>query len=434
MRELEQLDNKLKMQSKASGQPGDEIVVDLEVDNQSGTNGKKMRREPGMPRKPLSAYIYFSQKARENIKKDNSKMPMASIMKEVSNRWSAMNKKERETFVTAAREDKSRYEEELGKMKNKRVKTEEEEPQKFQEEKRSFVADPDEFPSNNKVKIQTFSNNEENSYSQQNYKKMDIQKKFTEYPDNLEEVRIRSQMPNDMLPPKKSSPGQDGSIRFNLPESRQGNFNQTSPCPMPIRRDMGFMSNNSTNYNYQDSNMGSQEMNRNAFNSRSSMFSPMPFGANRSPGVSPNMAPMYSPMVRNNENFQRNYTAMGQSSIATPVTNNEMPYNDFYPISASPSGYTPMRPNLQRYPPMFSPAQNNESTPGIFGPSPSMNNMNFQSTPFNNYHRTPINNFGGGGGRPGFMINKPAPNMMPQTPDNKKQGAEVFDLNPFGPS
>jgi hypothetical protein len=77
----------------------------------------KMRRDPNMPKKPLSAYIYFSQEIREVIKRENPKMPVVSIMKEVSNRWSAMNKEEKEKYVTLAKDDKKRYEKELSEAR-----------------------------------------------------------------------------------------------------------------------------------------------------------------------------------------------------------------------------------------------------------------------------------------------------------------------------
>ena len=65
-----------------------------------------MRRDPGMPKKPLSAYIYFSQEAREQIKQENPKMPVSHIMKEVSSRWANMTKEERQPYISEAKVDK----------------------------------------------------------------------------------------------------------------------------------------------------------------------------------------------------------------------------------------------------------------------------------------------------------------------------------------
>ena len=75
-------------------------------------------------------------------------------------------------------------------------------------------------------------------------------------------------------------------------------------------------------------------------------------------------------------------------------------YNDYNMMGMSPSGFTPIRTNLQRNNPMFSPPQNMGAS-GLFGPSPSMNNMSY--APFG-YGRTPVNQLGGStqkfGGRP----------------------------------
>ena len=93
------------------------------MDEEGSVDGvsKKLRRDPNMPKKPLSAYIYFSQERREQIKKENPKMPVTHVMKEVSNRWSAMTKDEKEPYIVEAREDKKRYEQELLQMKGKPV-------------------------------------------------------------------------------------------------------------------------------------------------------------------------------------------------------------------------------------------------------------------------------------------------------------------------
>ena len=84
------------------------------------TAAKKTRREPHMPKKPLSAYIYFSQEVREVIKKENPSLPVAEIMKEVSNRWAAMTKAQKGPYEALAQKDKKRYEVELEAAKKRK--------------------------------------------------------------------------------------------------------------------------------------------------------------------------------------------------------------------------------------------------------------------------------------------------------------------------
>ena len=85
-----------------------------------GAPAKKTRREPHMPKKPLSAYIYFSQEVREVIKKENPSLPVAEIMKEVSTRWAAMSKAQKGPYEALAQKDKKRYEVELEVAKKRK--------------------------------------------------------------------------------------------------------------------------------------------------------------------------------------------------------------------------------------------------------------------------------------------------------------------------
>ena len=72
-----------------------------------------------MPKKPLSSYIFFSQQVREKIKKDNPKLSVNELMKEISNRWANISDKEKLPYNDMAKNDKYRYENELEEYKNK---------------------------------------------------------------------------------------------------------------------------------------------------------------------------------------------------------------------------------------------------------------------------------------------------------------------------
>lgn len=128
LKDLEVLDKKLKNSSKMKDASSGELEKgsDIEiVDDQTdpiGPNGKKMRRDPGMPKKPLSAYIYFSQETREQIKKEHPNMPVSQVMQLVSTRWSKMSAEEKNPFIQSAKEDKKRYEKEISVSKTKTSK------------------------------------------------------------------------------------------------------------------------------------------------------------------------------------------------------------------------------------------------------------------------------------------------------------------------
>lgn len=52
----------------------------------------KAKREVARPKKPLSAYIYFSQEYREKLKEEHAEWSSHDIMKHVSARWAHMDK------------------------------------------------------------------------------------------------------------------------------------------------------------------------------------------------------------------------------------------------------------------------------------------------------------------------------------------------------
>jgi hypothetical protein len=73
----------------------------------------------GMPKKPLSSYIFFSQEIREQIRKNNPNMSVHELMKAISLRWQTAKEKEKVPFNELALQDKKRYEDELNQYKNK---------------------------------------------------------------------------------------------------------------------------------------------------------------------------------------------------------------------------------------------------------------------------------------------------------------------------
>jgi hypothetical protein len=69
------------------------------------------------PKKPLSAYIYFSQEFREIIRQRFPFLTVAQIMKAVSYRWGQMTKEQKAPFENVANKDKERYDKEVVESK-----------------------------------------------------------------------------------------------------------------------------------------------------------------------------------------------------------------------------------------------------------------------------------------------------------------------------
>jgi len=73
----------------------------------------RAKREVARPKKPLSAYIYFSQEYRENLKEEHPEWSSHEIMKHVSAKWAHMDKDEKQPYNDMAAEDKARYDKQL---------------------------------------------------------------------------------------------------------------------------------------------------------------------------------------------------------------------------------------------------------------------------------------------------------------------------------
>lgn len=56
------------------------------------------KKELQRPKKPLSAYIYFSQEYREMLKEEHPNWTSNDIMKHVSSKWSHMDKDEKQPY------------------------------------------------------------------------------------------------------------------------------------------------------------------------------------------------------------------------------------------------------------------------------------------------------------------------------------------------
>jgi hypothetical protein len=69
----------------------------------------RAKREVARPKKPLSAYIYFSQEFREKLKSEHTDLSSNDIMKQVSTKWAHMDKDEKNPYNEIAAEDKARY-------------------------------------------------------------------------------------------------------------------------------------------------------------------------------------------------------------------------------------------------------------------------------------------------------------------------------------
>jgi len=92
--------------------------------------GKKMKikvqKNPYLPKKPKSAYLFFCDKKRskliENHKKKHpsKKIVIGDIAKELGNLWKTkVNEKQKKEYESMAKKDKERYQTEMAEYKEK---------------------------------------------------------------------------------------------------------------------------------------------------------------------------------------------------------------------------------------------------------------------------------------------------------------------------
>ena len=70
---------------------------------------KKDPNEPNLPKKPLSAYIYFSMEETKRVREINPGLNFADISKEVGRLWNVLDENGRAPFEALANADKERY-------------------------------------------------------------------------------------------------------------------------------------------------------------------------------------------------------------------------------------------------------------------------------------------------------------------------------------
>lgn len=81
----------------------------------------KALKDPNLPRRPKSAYIYFCHELRPKLKETlpNAKLP--EVARELGKRWSTASNEEKEKFEKMSFEDKQRYVEEMEMYKQNKV-------------------------------------------------------------------------------------------------------------------------------------------------------------------------------------------------------------------------------------------------------------------------------------------------------------------------
>lgn len=78
---------------------------------------KHKKKDPNAPKRAMSAFMFFSQAERENVKKSNPGIAFTEVGKVLGERWNKMSAEEKAPYEAKARADKKRYGEEISGYK-----------------------------------------------------------------------------------------------------------------------------------------------------------------------------------------------------------------------------------------------------------------------------------------------------------------------------
>jgi len=80
-----------------------------------GRGAEKKKKDPNAPKRGLSAYMFFANEQRENVRDENPGISFGQVGKVLGDRWKALTEKQREPYEKKAATDKKRYEDEKAK-------------------------------------------------------------------------------------------------------------------------------------------------------------------------------------------------------------------------------------------------------------------------------------------------------------------------------
>ena len=83
------------------------------------TRRTKAKKDPAAPKRPLSAYMFFSQDWRERVKAENPDAGFGDVGHLLGTKWKEMNEDEKKPYIEMANKDKERAETEKAAYANK---------------------------------------------------------------------------------------------------------------------------------------------------------------------------------------------------------------------------------------------------------------------------------------------------------------------------
>ena len=73
----------------------------------------KKRKDPNLPKRPLSSFLYFCNEYRDKVRTESPDLQMGGVMKELGKIWADLNPNKKEKFIKLAEAAKIQYNEQL---------------------------------------------------------------------------------------------------------------------------------------------------------------------------------------------------------------------------------------------------------------------------------------------------------------------------------
>ena len=77
----------------------------------------KPKRDPTMPKQPLSSYFLFSQEERLKVKAENPSFSIGECAKELGQRWAVLSPEEKHGFQQLADQARKKYDQDMAAYK-----------------------------------------------------------------------------------------------------------------------------------------------------------------------------------------------------------------------------------------------------------------------------------------------------------------------------
>jgi len=85
----------------------------------SDAKPKRAKKDKNAPKRGRSAYIFFCEDTRADVKASNPEFGFGEIAREMAERWKNLTEDEKKTFTAKAERDKKRYEREKAAYEGK---------------------------------------------------------------------------------------------------------------------------------------------------------------------------------------------------------------------------------------------------------------------------------------------------------------------------